>query len=151
MGRQLEDFLKEADALIEKNASKPKAAPADDEVVKLAHMLTAKDNPLPDHFEFTPLEKIAYSIAIVETMQNMEQLEKIAKFEEGCREKGFTEAQIQEFLTKRADAKSFAVKHVLPAAVTGAAGLAYGHKKGKEKGYRNALDDVQKAFSAQSE
>ena len=148
MGRAIEDFLREADEIIEKKASAPKPAPSDDEVVKIAHILAAKDSP---QFEMTLFEKVAQAAAIIETVQHMDKLEKVAKFEEACREKGYSEEKIAEFLEKRAmnDVGRWAAKHVLPPAVAATAAGIYGHKKGKEKGYKNALDDVQKAFSAQ--
>ena len=148
MARSLEQLISDADQIIEKRAAAPKAQAAvdDGEVVKLASLLAAKDAPQADTFQMTMLEKVAHSIAIVETIQQLEQLEKIAKFEEGCRGKGFSEDQINAFLEKRGFKE--VSKYVVPAGLAGLAGLAYGHHKGKEKGYRKALGDVQSAFSS---
>ena len=50
----------------------------------------------------TPFEKVAHALAIVETLMNIEQLQKVAAFEKTATERGFTPEQIAEFIEKQA-------------------------------------------------
>jgi hypothetical protein len=154
MARSIDDILNEADALINSRSQEKVAAAApvlDDDVTSLARLLSM-DAPAtvktaqPEIFEMNLNEKVAHALAITDTLTHIEELMKIASFEEAARERGIPQDQIDKFISEKLAFNS-ASKHVIPAAVAGVAGYAVGSKKGKEKGYNKALDDVSSAFS----
>lgn len=156
MARTLDQILNEADDIISgRSAAQEKTAspaPSGDEIENLAKYLEsevhAQTKVASSDVEMTAFEKVAYSMAIVDTMTTLEKLTKVAAFEEKARAQGYSEAQIGEFLEKQA-ASEFGKKTILPAAAAALAAGAYGHSKGKEKGYNKALDDVSGAFGNQ--
>lgn len=154
---RLDQLLAEADSIIEKRASAkptPNTAPAaalDEETVKLASYLenfgeTGEPQAEPP-FEMTFSEKLASAVAIVEAINNYEEFCKVAQFREKALGSGYTEAQVDEFLEKRALQVPTSV--AVPALAAIAAGVG-GHLHGKKKGYDNALKDVRDAFAAQA-
>lgn len=156
---KLEDLIREADSVIEKKAAKvastPTVEPSDD-VMKLAQMLlsdeevkTAQTKTASTVKEATPFEKIAHAIAIVETLVNIEELQKLASFEEQAKSKGFSDAQVEEFIEKKAAALKPVHKYVtIPGALL-ALGAGAGHAHGKKSGYSEAMGDVSRALSGQ--
>ncbi len=149
---RLDQLIAQADEVIEKRASKqepPVTAASDhDEVVKLASFL---ENMEPGHatsepspFEMNFVEKLACSVAMVEALNNFEEFQKIAEFQEQALASGYTQAQVDEFLEKKALKVPASV--TIPALALMAGGAA-GHMHGKKKGYSKALEDVQHAFS----
>lgn len=156
---KLEDLIREADSVIEKKAAK--AAPvvstdSSDDITKLAEMLLSDDEVKPTQTkvaaparEETPFEKIAHAIAIVETLVNIEELQKLASFEEQAKSKGFSDAQVEEFIEKKAAALKPVHKYVtIPGALL-ALGAGAGHAHGKKSGYSEAMGDVSRALSGQ--
>lgn len=155
----LNDLIREADTIIEKKASKNKPAVQtfddEDEISKLAALMVGDDQLAPKQEKVasaiveTPFEKIAHAIAIVETLINIEELQKLASFEDQARDKGFSETQIEEFIEKRASALKPVHKYVtIPGALL-ALGAGAGHVHGKKSGYNAALSDVSQAMRGQ--
>lgn len=156
MSRSINDILREADDIVaartsEKTASAAKSTPSysDEDIFKLAEALTAPEESTIN----TLTEKVAASIALVDTLLNLDTLIKIAHFEKAAKEKGYSEEKVAEFLEKQASegaAKFKSVVKMLPwmagaAGAGGVAGLVHGHKKGKEKGYNQAVNDMYSA------
>lgn len=173
MARRLDDLLNEADQLIEKKAAKaqaPATSPSkeeDDEVEKLANALLAEENvdtmsaqkraPKGDE-DWNLEEKVAHAISIVSVLSQIEELRKLGDFEKTASSKGFSQEEIDQFMGEKAAAAITAgaekVKKLLPAALVagGAGGLGYvkGQSSGKDKGYSQALNDVNQAFEQYS-
>lgn len=172
MARRLDDLLNEADALIEKKAAKAQAPASssaeEDEVEKLANALLAEENletmsaqkraPTKGTDEWELGEKIAHAISIVSVLSQIEEIQKLGQFEKTAAEKGFSQDEIDHFMGEKVAAAIQAgadkVRKLLPAALAaggaGAAGYASGRTKGKEKGYSQALNDVNQAFEQYS-
>ena len=112
MSKHLSDILKEADELIEKRASEgisktasAKTAAAGDDVFAMAQALVRGPAPsaeMPQSSVATLVEKIAHAAAVVDTLRNLPALMKLAEFEEAARKAGYSEAQIGDFIEKRA-------------------------------------------------
>lgn len=154
MARSLSDILNEAEGIIEKRASEKPVAQSFDAVEKYASFLNGLASAAPSPAapeEFNLLEKIAHAIAIVDTLTFLEEHEKIAQFEDICRERGYSEEQIAGFIEKKASGMAVSKgmsRYLLPAALAAGAGtFAVGHHKGKKKGYNQALDDISAAMS----
>lgn len=159
--KSIDSILKEADSIIEKKASaeKPKEPAPDpgDETVKLASMLMDNEQkPQEQEVVETPFEKIAHALAILQAADNMEELKKVTEFTSACKEKGFPDEQITDFMEKKAKSfKSPILKKILAPLLAGTAGAgaagAVAHSKGKESGYESgygtALKDVDQAFT----
>lgn len=103
MAASLNSLLTEADSIIESRLSS-KAPAVQDDIFKLAEELKAS-SVKNDDLDLTLTEKIAHSIAIVDTLLNLEALTKMASFEEKAKESGFSEEQISEFFEKKASIK----------------------------------------------
>lgn len=161
MARSLDILLKEADYLIEsKLQAKTASAPAaeDKDIFQLADALRGTTQKTAQALEpetdiLTLTEKIAHAVAIVETLQNLDTLSKLASFEDKALASGFKEEEVGAFLEKQAEKMPY--KSVLKGmgwlggagAIGAAAGSAKGYGKGKEKGYEQALSDVNQALS----
>lgn len=153
---------------------------SDDEVVKLASFLMEEDKEFAE--QVTPpksthekvastqvsedevnmgtlepqsvyIEKIAESLAIVDTLINIQELAKAHEFEKRAKAAGYNDEQIEEYLQKQAKAAAKGVgtagKAMLAALGLGGAagtGAVVGRKKGKQEGYGEALGDVEQAF-----
>ncbi len=149
---RLDELIAQADDVIEKRASKqepPVTAASDhDEVIKLASFLEnmepTQEASEPSSFEMNFVEKLACSVAMVEALNNFEEFQKIAEFQEKALASGYSQDQVNEFLEKKALKVPASV--AIPALALAAGGAA-GHMHGKKKGYNKALEDVQHAFS----
>lgn len=111
MARKLCDILADLDARIEKRAqaktaSAPAASDGDDDVQKLAREFVENgpaDQTEQHHSEtLTEAEKIAHSMAVVETLLGGEKLAKLCDFEKAALERGVPEEKVQEVLNKYA-------------------------------------------------
>ena len=121
----------------------------------------------------TDFEKIAHAVAIVETMINFNELSKLTKVAQEATSRGFSKSEVDSYIEKKASElplvsvaeavglieKTSArkgIKSMLTSTTARrAAGLAgagtlgaLAHKKGKESGREEALDDVRKAFQS---
>lgn len=153
---------------------------ADDEVVKLASFLMEEDKELAEQVaprkthekvasiqvsedevnmgvlepQSVYIEKIAESLAIVDTLINIQELAKLENFEKKARAAGHSDEQIEEYLQKQAKASAAkgmgtgakAALTMLGLTGAGTAGGLVGRKKGQQEGYGEALGDVEKAF-----
>jgi len=165
MAKSISDLLNEADDIIEKRASvsTPISSDVDDGTIKLAEDLETWGLDAPKEeaesvkvasVEVDPYldinEKVAHAIAIIDTVMNLPLVQKIAEFEKKAAEQGFSKEEIDEFVKKANRAKKLETAArwlILPsAAAAGAGGFVSGKKKGKDKGYNQALTDVNKAF-----
>lgn len=149
---KLDQIIAEADQIIEKRASAPaKEQPVsnDGEVSHLANFLENFEGEKTAQvreeapFQLTFVEKMASAIAIVEAVNNFEQFQKLAQFQEHALKNGYTQEQVDEFLEKKALKVPTSV--AIPALAAVAAGVG-GHLHGKKKGYDKAIKDVHTAF-----
>lgn len=174
MALNIEDLFSQADEIIDARGGQEKTAsvqPAheDDEITKLANQLIAEDSatntidmqPKVDkgHDAETILEKVAMSLAVTEVLINLNEFKKIAELEKVAQSKGIHQDIIDKFVSEKvANIKAEGIKGIakaltLPGAIlgaggaAGAAGYVHGKKKGKAKGYDQALQDVNQAFS----
>jgi hypothetical protein len=154
MSKTLSELLAEADHIIEKRgeAAKPVES-GNDDIIKLASMLSMDDEQttvVTAPLEMTLFEKVAHSMAIVETVARIGEFEKLAQFKEAAAEQGWSEAQIDEYLEKKATPSPSRFGKMLPASILALGGMgaagAVGHKKGKKKGYGEAQSDMQQAI-----
>lgn len=153
MARTIDDILNEADEIINSKGTEKTAAPAptEDDVTSLARLLmdpaqVTKLAAQPESFEMNLHEKVAHAIAIVDTLGQIEELQKLAQLEAAALERGVPQEQIDAFIQEKLAANA-ATKFVVPAALTGVAGYAMGRKSGKEKGYNKAVDDFSQMLS----
>lgn len=106
MARSLAQIFQDADAIIEKLASDQAKTPPrqidEDEVTKLAAEVLSDAAPLATEFHFDDLEKLAHSMAILETVLSAPELLKFQEFEKKATEQGFTPEQINSVLEKAA-------------------------------------------------
>ena len=87
-----------ADEIIEKRASESKTQQeefSDDDLFKMAEEL---QRPQEETTVRTLTEKIAHSIAIVDTLINLPQIQALQQFEKKASEAGYTTEQINEYL-----------------------------------------------------
>lgn len=113
MAKSLDALLTEADALIESKLA-PVAAQPQDDIFKLAEELTASGKATDEDIAYSLTEKIAHSIAVVDTLLNLETLSKLAAFEDLAAEKGYSEEQMAKFFEKKAEVKFRSVLDELP-------------------------------------
>lgn len=131
--RSINDMIRDADEIFEKRASeqgstkgKSSKGYSDEEIFKLAEELKnpakapiAREKVAKDDGEtklaFTLREQIAHSAAIIDTLLNLEQLEKFAALESAAREKGFSDEQIQSFFEKNASVGFRSILSEIPA------------------------------------
>jgi len=123
MAKDLSRLLEEADHLIVGRSSgvvKEASSANEDDIFKLAELVRkgppeVKEAAHPaadeDDFPFTMQEKIAHAVAIVDTWKNLSVLNKISDFEKKAKDKGHSDAEIQQFFEK--NASSFQIKSVL--------------------------------------
>ena len=166
--RRLDDIINDVEAEIAKTGGQEKIAsalPNDEDIFALAAQLEKTSEEAPqqpvevDDGLQTLTEKVAHAIAIVDTIQNLPHLIQMADFEKQAVAKGYTEAQIEDFMAKQAKGKVPSVMKRIPygklgvlAGVGGAglAGRSSGKAQGKNQGYAQALDDVNEAMKAYS-
>jgi hypothetical protein len=162
MAKHLSTILQEADEIIgSRSGGQVKTASSlkDEDILNLAALLQAPQvkqasEELVDSDEnMTVTEKIAHALAITECLMNLDELAKMHQFEKAAQEKGYSEAQIEEFIEKRASTpgRLKSVLKVIPwlggaAALGGGAGAVKGYRKGREGGYTAALQDVNQAM-----
>lgn len=110
----LAQIFQKADDIIEKRASvQVVEQPVEqDEIFKLAEQVRNHRSAHETPFEFTEQEKIACSMAIVETMASATELRALIKFEKEATERGLPQEQVQAFFNKVAE-KSTAGRRVL--------------------------------------
>lgn len=99
MAKDLNALLMEADQLIETKLASVKVI-EEDEISKLAAQLTSTSSE--EVKDYTLTEKLASSIAIVDTLLNLDQLVKIAAFEQKAKESGIDEEKVAEYFEKNA-------------------------------------------------
>jgi len=105
MAKTLDTLLSEADAFIETKLAKAKPEQKDD-IFKLAEELKTSGRTLDeDDVTFSLTEKIAHSVAVVDTLLNLETLCKMAAFESQAKESGYSEDQLSKFFEKKAAVK----------------------------------------------
>lgn len=118
--KKFQDILREADQIIEKRASKTETTPVanDDEVVKLAEALMDYQPEKVASVQIddeTLIEKYAHAVAMVETIQLINEAEKLDKFVKTAQANGYNDEQIEKFI----EDKSLGLVHkivVLPEA-----------------------------------
>lgn len=162
---RLDQLIAQADEVIEKRASKapvvtPELASESDETVKLASFLRDLEpgsvgTSEPSPFQMTFIEKLASAVAVVEVLGNIEEFNKLAEFEAKALAAGHTQEQVDAFLMKQAGlagdiARHPATKGIGILAATHAAAGAFGHSKGKKKGYEQGQADFMRALQEQS-
>lgn len=110
----INDIFNEADEVIKKASSQKKTvektASVNDEVTDLAQaVLKGKfDMTAPQGTEkiaesqMTPMEKIAHSMAIVDTLLNLSSLAKLEKIAQVAQEQGYSPNQINQYIEKKA-------------------------------------------------
>lgn len=114
MAKSLDALLSEADAIIETKLASKKPEPRDDDIFKLAEDLKGSKPAADEEMCLTLTEKIAHSIAIVDTLLNLDTLVKMAQFESKAKESGFSDGQISEYFEKKASVKFKTVLDELP-------------------------------------
>lgn len=108
MPRKLCDLLADLDVRIEKRAqAKSMPAPAtsedDAEIKKLAQDFVDATPEPEETIQLTETEKIAHSMAVLETILGGEELAKLVEFEKTATERGVPRGQLQEAITKYAN------------------------------------------------
>jgi len=113
----IKDIFNEADSIIKKASAKApeksqvKTASIDPEIGALADgILNGKFETRPEpvlykktaSVEMSPMEKIAHSVAIVDTLLNIAKMQELEKFASIAEERGYTPEQIKGYLEKRA-------------------------------------------------
>ncbi|NDC22583.1 MAG: hypothetical protein EBZ49_00410 [Proteobacteria bacterium] len=147
--RNLEQLLADADAIIEKRASvnqpETQNTETDEDIAKLANYLLAGEEKTTESQEETIFEKAAHAVAIVETIQNIEQIKKLAEFEKRALEAGHPQEEVDAYIDKLA--LTIPTKYVAGLTALGGAG-ALGAHAGKKRGYNKALKDINTALEA---
>lgn len=115
MAKKISDFIAEADEIISIKTAAKKPAPQQDDIFKLAEELTHPQHEL-DADDYSLTEKIAHSIALVDTLINLPELVKIANFESKAKESGYSSEQISELFEKKASIKFKSVLDMIPMA-----------------------------------
>lgn len=156
--RNLDELLSEAESIIEKKAEakqRPTSSQSesDKEVAKLANLLVNDGmfTEVPIEVDRESLvEKVAHSLAIVQTLANAEHLAKIAEFHERAVASGYTDEQIFPVIEKIAKKKLLKLpwKLLSGGLLAGGAGAGVAHKKGKDSGYEQAVKDVETLLSS---
>lgn len=114
MAKNLGDLIREADELVSVKTASVKPKAQEDDVFKLAEELVGKQPPELTENDFNMTEKIAHSVAMVETLINMPLLMKVAEFEKKAKESGYTPAQIAEYFEKNASLNFVSIAQALP-------------------------------------
>jgi len=158
----ISDVMREADEIIEQRLSEgqEKTASAkfsDEDIFKLAEEVRSepKQEVSEEPALNTVLEKVAHALAVADTVVNLDVLIKAANFAEQARAAGKSDEEIDAYLQKHAAGKLKSVLKMMKwPAVAGTAGtagvvggMAKGKEEGKEKGYAQALEDVNRAFT----
>lgn len=106
---RIDTLIAEAERVIEKKAAKviQPTADSDQETVKLASFLENFQeapvvNSQPAPFEMNFVEKLACSVAMIEALNNVEEFQKLAQFQESAKSQGYSDLQINAFLEKKA-------------------------------------------------
>jgi len=113
MVKSLDTLLSEADSLIEMKLAQKTPEPQDN-IFKLAEELKTSGRASDDDIAYSITEKIAHSIAVVDTLLNLETLSKMASFEDKAASSGYTEEQLSKFFEKKAAVKFRSVLDELP-------------------------------------
>ena len=105
---RLDEILLEADAIIEKKAAKQTVDEFhtdDEEINKLASAILGEDEKeekqekvASEELQDTSFEKIARSVAILDTVLNIEAYNKLSELEKVAKDKGYSDEQIEEFI-----------------------------------------------------
>ena len=198
--KSLDSIFAEADQII---ADKANAAPSESEKtasvadlnldasMSLTEEILAGDHDLKNKLDassqtkvaseqtdegFTAMEKIAHAVAIVDTLLNITELQKLEKVASVAQDKGFSESDVDAYIEKKAsEMDMMSIAPLLGLSVFGmekegaatkrlgelvrspkfrkamvGLGLAgaggTGYREGKKSGYDDALSDVRKAF-----
>jgi hypothetical protein len=112
MGRTLGQMLQTADEIIEKRASAPKTPEVtspisveDDDIFKLASSIRGFEEVASvEEFTFDDNEKLANSMAILETVFSAPELSKLMQLEKVAKERGISDETINGFYEKVASA-----------------------------------------------
>lgn len=114
MSRSLGDLIKDADEIISSKVAAAKPEIKEDDIFKLAEELRSEPKPALTEDDYTLTEKIAHSVAMVETLINMPILMKVAEFEKVAKEGGYTPAQIEEYFAKKDSLGFVSIAQSLP-------------------------------------
>lgn len=154
MAKDINTLISEADEIIAKNSpdGMRKTASKEDDIFALAEQVKSAyalpEKPAIDETSIKTLqEKVASSMAIVDTILNLPVLTQLAEFEKAAMDSGKKPEQIQQFIEKTGAAKKIKsirgpLMKVLALGGAGGAGAALGHKKGEREGYSDAIEDV---------
>ena len=113
MAKSLGDLIRDADEIITVKTASVKPQVQDD-IFKLAGELVEDRAPALTEDDFSMAEKIAHSVALVETLINMPTLKKVAEFEKKAKESGYTPEQITEYFEKNASLNFVSIARALP-------------------------------------
>lgn len=112
MTKSVNTLLAEAEQIMAKHASQKPEKTDSSVVLKLAEQLRKTQGEEDPNTSLTV--KIAEAIAIVDTLINLEQIVKVAHFEGQARNAGYDEAQIADFIEKKASPKFVSVVSMIP-------------------------------------
>lgn len=154
MTKSVDALIAEADEIIQKNSSSGMQKKASDlkseDIFKLAEKLVSPGTQKVANDETairTIQEKVASSMAIIDTILNLPMLKQLDEFEKAASEMGKNPEEVQEFIKKAGATKGFKSIRMplLKALGLGAGGgvaASIGHKKGERQGYAEAIEDV---------
>lgn len=103
MSLKLENLFSEADAIIEKKASSKQAFQPSADVAELAKFLMSDAEKVAEVKkveEQTTIEKLAYSLCLIEALNNAEKLTKMAQFEKKAMAQGHSADEINSYLAR---------------------------------------------------
>ena len=101
MTRSINALLNEANELIAKYDTPAESKPAKDEdIFKLAEQI--KSQPKMEHGDWSAFEKVAWAYAIVDTVNNLGHIKKLAEFERKAAEKSIPQEKVAEYINKYA-------------------------------------------------
>lgn len=103
MSLKLENLFSEADAIIEKKASLNKSYEPSADVAELAQFLMSDAEKVAEVKkveEQTTIEKLAYSLCLIEALNNAEKLTKMAQFEKKALAQGYGADEINAYLAR---------------------------------------------------
>jgi hypothetical protein len=106
MRRTLSQILQEADSIIEKRAAEPPPTiSSDDEIFKLAETVRNHRSEMktPEPIELTHEEKVAFSMAFLETLLSAQELAALHRFEKEAIARGLPQESVQSFYEKVAE------------------------------------------------
>lgn len=112
--READEVIKKASAQTTPSQEQTKEASVNDEVSNLAQEVIrgsfdeqpAAKTAAPQS-TMTPMEKVAHSMAIVDTLLNLSNMAKLEKIAEVAKENGYTDAQVGEYIEKKASQMEF--------------------------------------------